>query len=219
MANTVSAGANVSQAITAGLALALEITAIYATAVGTAMKIDEGIGDYSQAIADVKARSGDISDEASRRIGTTKEEGILSLKEQGAQAAYEGKMAMTQAEMVASSEEAKLGASGVRPTGSPLLAAQQNVDFAAAAADRTIEKGSAGIALGGLKLGTAMANIGAQETMLTSEYARKQAEMERKKKELKGSRTAMIAISALGGAAGLGSSFYSYGKDLGGWGS
>ncbi len=219
MANTVSAGANVAMGITAAAALALEIAAIAATAVGTGMKIDEGIGDYSQAIADVKARSGDISDEASRRIGTTKEEGILSLKEQGAQAAFEGRMAMTQAEMVASSEEAKLGASGVRAKGSPLLAAQQNVDLAFAAADRTIEKGSAGIALGGLKLGSAMANIGAQETMLTSEYARKQAEMERKKRELKGSRTAMIAISALGGAAGLGSSFYSYGKDLGGWGS
>ncbi|KKL79100.1 hypothetical protein LCGC14_2018270, partial [marine sediment metagenome] len=104
--------------------------------------------DYNQAITDIQARSAATTAEATRRIGTTKEEGVLSLKEQGAQAAFEGRMAMTQAEMVASSEEAKLGASGVRAKGSPLAAAQQNVDLAFAAADRTIERGSAGMAMG-----------------------------------------------------------------------
>ncbi len=144
----------------------------------------EAIGDYYAAIEQVQERSAETSAEATRRIGTTKEEGILSLKEQGAQAAFEGKMAMTQAEMIASSEEAKLGASGVRAKGSPLLAAQQNVDLAFAAADRTIEKGSAGVALGGLKFGTAMADISAQETLLTSEYSRQEKELKRKLKEL-----------------------------------
>ncbi len=195
--------------------LALSIAAIAAQAIGTKMKIDEGIGDYSRAIADVKARSGEISAEASRRIGTTKEEGILSLKEQGAQAAFEGRMAMTQAEMVASSEEAKLGASGVRAKGSPLLAAQQNVDLAFAAADRTIQKGSAGVALGGVRLKTGMADIGAQASMLTSEYARKQAEAERKKAELKANRTKMIAVAAAGGFGSLATSFYNIGQSKG----
>ena len=215
MASAVSAVAGASQAVTAIAALALQVTAIGAEAWGTGLKIEEGIGDYAQAIADVKARSAEITGEAQRRIGATRKEGILSLKEQGAQAAFEGRMAMTQAEMVASSEEAKLGASGVRAKGSPLLAAQQNVDLAFAAADRTIEKGSAGIALGGLRLGTGMADIKAQETMLTSQYARKQREMERKKKELKENRTALIAVSAAGGFGAIGTSFYAIGKE--GW--
>ncbi len=205
----------ITQAVILAAMLAADVAAVAATAVGTGMKIDEGIGDYSQAIEDVKARSGEISAEASRRIGTTKEEGILSLKEQGAQTAFEGRMAMTQAEMVASSEEAKLGASGVRAKGSPLLAAQQNVDLAFAAADRTIEKGSAGVAIGGLRLKTGLADIGAEESMLTAQYSRRQTELERKKKELKENRGKMIAISALGGAAGFASSFYGASRDMG----
>ncbi len=170
--------------IIAGISLAINIEAAEASEEAAGMSIQESIAAYNASIVDIKAKSADVSAEASRRIGTTKEEGILSLKEQGAQAAYEGKMAMTQAEMVASSEEAKLGASGVRAKGSPLFAAQQNVDYAAAAADRTIQKGSAGMALGGLKFGTSMADIGAQETMLTSEYSRQQKEMERRLAEL-----------------------------------
>ena len=174
----------------AGIGLGLNIhsasqaaEAAEASEEANAMQIAETIQDYFAGIAQIEEQKKEVSAEAARIIGTTKEEGILSLKEQGAQAAFEGKMAMTQAEMVASSEEAKLGASGVRAKGSPLLAAQQNVDRAAAAADRTIQKGSAGMALGGLKFGTAMADIGAQESMLTAEYNRKQKEMWRKLKE------------------------------------
>ncbi len=175
----------------AGIGLAINIgsastaaDAAEASEEAAGMSIEESIAAYQSSIADIKAKSADVSAEATRMIGAKKGEGILSLKEQGAQAAFEGKMAMTQAEMVASSEEAKLGASGVRSKGSPLFAAQQNVDQAAAAADRTIQKGSAGMALGGIKFGTAMADIGAQETMLTSEFARRQREMERRLKEL-----------------------------------
>ncbi len=177
--------------IIAGIGLAVNVgsastaaEAAEASEEAAGMSIEESIAAYHSSIAGIKAKSADISAEATRMIGAKKGEGILSLKEQGAQAAYEGKMAMTQAEMVASSEEAKLGASGVRAKGSPLLAAQQNVDRAAAAADRTIQKGSAGIALGGVRLKTGLADIGAQETMLTREYTRKQKEMERRLKEL-----------------------------------
>ncbi len=162
----------------------LQAAGMIAAARAAGQEWTETVGDYYAAIEQVQERSAEASAEAQRRIGTTKEEGVMSLKEQGAQTAFEGRTAMTQAEMVASSEEAKLGASGVRAKGSPLLAAQQNVDLAFAAADRTIEKGSAGMALGGLRFGTAMADIGAQETMLTSEYARQKKEMKRKMKEL-----------------------------------
>ena len=188
--------------------VATQIAAMVAMGVGTKMRIEEAISDYSQAIKDVQAQSAETATEATRRIGVAKEEGVLSIKEQGAQAAYEGRMAMTGAEMVASSEEAKLGASGVRAKGSPLAAAQQNVDLAFAAADRTIERGSAGVAIGGVRLKNVMAGIGAQETLLTAEYARKQAEMERKKKELQENKAAMITVSAAGGVGALGSSFY-----------
>ncbi len=166
------------------ISLGLEAASSIAARQAAGQAREETISDYYAAIEQVQERSAETSAEASRRIGTTKEKGIMSLKEQGAQAAFEGKMAMTQAEMVASSEEAKLGASGVRAKGSPLLAAQQNVDIAFAAADRTIEKGSAGIALGGVRLKTGLADIGAQETMLTSEYARQEKEMRRKLLEL-----------------------------------
>ena len=165
--------------------LGLQVAGTIAAARAAGQEVSETIGDYIAAIEQTEERSAEATAEASRRIGTTKEEGILSLKEQGAQAAFEGKMAMTQAEMVASSEEAKLGASGVRPGGSPLLAAQQKVDLAFAAADRTIEKGSAGVALGGVRLKTGLGDIKAQETMLTAEYTRQQEEMKRKLRELK----------------------------------
>lgn len=105
---------------------------------------------------------GETKAERNRRIGALKEEGVLSLKEQGAQAAFEGRMATTQAEMIASSEEARLGTSGVRAKGSPLLAAQQNVDLAFAAADRTIERGRAGMAVGGVRLKTGLTGISEQ---------------------------------------------------------
>ncbi len=166
------------------VSLGLQAAGMIAASRAAGLSEQETLDDYTAAIKQVQERSAEASAEATRRIGTTKAEGIMSLKEQGTQAAYEGKMAMTQAEMIASSEEAKLGASGVRAKGSPLLAAQQNVDLAFAAADRTIEKGSAGVALGGLKFGTAMADIGAQETMLTSEYARQRDEMFRKQFEI-----------------------------------
>ena len=177
--------------IIAGISLAVNIgssdtaaEAAEASEEAAEMSIEESIAAYHSSIADIKAQSADVSAEATRMIGAKKGEGILSLKEQGAQAAFEGKMAMTQAEMVASSEEAKLGASGVRSKGSPLFAAQQNADFAAAAADRTIQKGSTGMALGGVRLKTGLADIGAQETMLTREYTRRQKEMERRLAEL-----------------------------------
>ncbi|HEC61758.1 MAG TPA: hypothetical protein ENI27_05830 [bacterium] len=196
--------------------MAMAVAAMAAQGVGTRMKIEEGIADYNQAITDIQARSAATTAEATRRIGTTKEEGVLSLKEQGAQAAFEGRMAMTQAEMVASSEEAKLGASGVRAKGSPLAAAQQNVDLAFAAADRTIERGSAGMAMGGVRLKTGLADIGAQETLLTAEYARKRAGMLRKRDELQKNKTAMVALAVVGGAPSLGTSFYNLTNTFGG---
>ena len=116
-------GGSWAGAVAAWVNVGAQAAAIAAQGQGTAMKIKEGIRDYTQAVSDLTAKGTEAQQEAQRRIGTARAEGVLGLKEQGAQAAFEGRMAMTQAEMVASSEEAKLGASGVRSTGSPLTAA------------------------------------------------------------------------------------------------
>jgi hypothetical protein len=217
--------------------MAAAIAAMLAAGAGTKMKIEEGIADYNTAIADINARSAQEGWEAlrqrnvsqaeeTRAIGAAKKEGVLGLKERGAQAAFEGRMAMTSAEMTASSEEARLGASGVRGRGSPLLAAQQNVDLAFAAADRTIESGNAGMKLGGLQLKNTMAGIGAagamqrgniegQSSLATFEYARQTREATRKRNELASNKNKMIAIALAGGGSGLASSFYRSGDALG----
>jgi len=192
--------------------VAAAIAAMAATGVGTEMKINEALSDYTNAITDVQERSTESADEAQRKIGTTRSEGILTLREQAAQTGFEGRMAMTAAEMAASREEARLGASGVRAKGSPLAAAQQNVDLAYAAADRQIESGNAQMKIGGLRLTHSLGDISAQSTLLTSEYSRQSAELTRKKTELEKNKAKMIAVAVAGGLPGIASSFYNASK-------
>jgi hypothetical protein len=196
-------------------AMAAQAAAIVAQALGTKMKIEESIADYQAEIERIKARSAETEAEAERKIANTRAEGVLTLKEAGAQAAYEARMAMTRAEMTALSEEARLGAGGTRLRGSPLLAAQQNVNLAFAAADRTIESGTAGMNIGGLRLGHAMQDIQAQATLVTKEYGRQITEAKKKQHYLEENKAAMIAIAAAGGLPALATTFYNYGSDLG----
>lgn len=179
--------------ITALASLGFQVGGAISAASASIAERKEAVADYWAAIEELEAQSTEARGESGRQIGILKEEGVLSLKEQGAQAAYEGRMAMTAAEMTASAEEARLGASGVRMAGSPLLAAQQNVDLAFAAADRTIERGSAGMTLGGLKLKTGLADIEAATTLLTDRYSRQIKEYKRK------IGTLVTGISAWGG--------------------
>ena len=146
----------------------------------TEAQIGESIADYQEAITNTEAQLAEIESERTRQLGTIKGAGVLELKEQGAQSAYESRIAMTQAEMTASAVENKLGASGVRQTGSPLLAAQQQVDLAYAQADRTVESGRAAMTLGGAKLAGAMGDISAAATLATAEYQRRLATYRRK---------------------------------------
>ena len=176
-------------AFTAIVSLGLQIGSSISSSQATAAEIGETIEDYYAAIAETEKKIEETGGEAGRRIGTAKEEGLLSVKELGAQAAHEGRMAMTSAEMIASSEEARLGASGVRAKGSPLLAAQQNVDLAFAAADRTIEQGRSQVGLAGVKLKGGIGDIEAASSLLTERYRRQIQEYLRK-------------IGQLGGGAG-----------------
>jgi len=193
--------------------VAAQAAAWLASMGATKYKIEEGIADYGRAITDIKARIKETQAERDRRIAITKTEGVLGLKETAAQAGYEARTAMTQAEMIASSQEHRLGASGVRMHGSPLMAAQQQVDLAFAAADRTIEQGQAAVKMGGLKLGSALANIGAESSLLTAEYQRNQAELAFKKGELEANKAKMLLWVGLGGLPGLASSFYDTSKN------
>lgn len=207
--------------------------AMVATGEATKYKIDEAIGDYDQAILDIDAQIDETELERDRKLGQLDynyrfalEGGEAALGEKSAAAKYDTRMAMTKAEMIASSAENALGSSGVRASGSPLLAAQQQVDLAFAAADRTAEAGSAGVKLGGLALGKQLTSIEhgrqdvrAQSSLLTSEFGRRRAGNVRKKTELEENRGKMIAWAYAGGAPALTSSFYNASKTFNWWGN
>ncbi len=195
----------------------LHVAALIAMGKGTAMKVDEAVGDYEREIVQIEARQGEVAGETARKIAGSRQEGVLALKEQGAQSAFESRMAMTQTELVTSGEESRLGKSGVRMGGSPLLAAQQNVDLAAASADRTVERGMAGMAIGGVRLQNTLSDITAQGSLVTSEFERRRKEARYKRKELKDNKTALVAVSAAGGLGGLATSFYNLGNVSGWW--
>lgn len=186
----------------------VDVAAMLAQGAATAMKIDEGISDYANEISNINARVSETKWEAQRRIAQTKVEGVTGLKEMSKEAAFESGMANTQAQMVASTGKAKLGASGVRAAGSPLLAQEQQAKMAREAAVRKTESGNFGVSFGGLKLGGQLADINAQASLTTSEYMRQRAEARRRKKYLEDNRLAMIAISTAGGAPGFIEDFF-----------
>jgi hypothetical protein len=197
------------------------------TAAGKAVaeQVEEGIADYQDIInqfegvstygkvlsgepGDIRGKAvetsrtlgliGETKAEGARRIRQTKVEGVANLKDLGKQAAFESGVAQTQAQMTASGQTAKLGASGARATGSPLLAAQQASDIARAAAGEKTRAGNAGIALGGLKLGGSLADIQAATTLLTSEYERKLATAKRKQKSLAENKEELVNAADTG---------------------
>lgn len=163
-----------------------------------AMKIQEGLADYTEYLAQIEAAGTEQVSEGIRKGMQTRAEGIAAIGEMSRQAAYETKTAYMGAELTSSAQEAKLGASGVRATGSPLLAAQQMSDVAWGAAGEKGRAGAAGITLGGLKLGGSLADIRAQTTLLTSEYQRKLTSARRKKTELETNAPEMIRQANLG---------------------
>ena len=172
--------------IAAGIfAIGAGIGSMVSESMSKSQRIAEARDDYKAAMKDIDAQIADAQAESERRIGTTKTEGIATLKEQGAQAGYETRLAYTQAELSAQSAEAQIATSGVKQKGSPLLAAQQQVDLAYAQAQRVGESGQAALKIGGLKLGTGLQDIRAEETLLTKELSRRRAELYRKKEALK----------------------------------
>jgi hypothetical protein len=152
-------------------------------AVAMGLQINETIAEYQSNIDETQKRMDETNAESQRRISQTKVEGVASLQEQSKEAAYASDTAQTQAQMVASGTIAKLGTSGVRSAGSPLLAAQQTAGLAKAQANETTRQGNAGVSYGGLKLGGSLQDISAENTLLTNQMARQITELKRKKKE------------------------------------
>ena len=89
------------------------------------------------------------------------------------------------------------------------MAAQQNVDLAFAAAERTIAAGTAAIKIGGLQLKGELETGKAQQSLLSQEYQQRITEQERKVAELHASEMDIVGYTLRGGLAGLGANFYS----------
>ncbi len=169
------------------------------------LQIEEAKSDYAQEIQDTTAQMNEAQAEGARRLQQTKMEGVVSLDELSREAAYESGVAQTQAAMESSGAVAKLGASGARAAGSPILAMRQTQKLAQAAATEKTESGNASVSLGALKLTGNLADITAQTTLATNEYQRKIAEAKRKKSSLEQNQAQMEWLTGLGGVAGLAS--------------
>jgi hypothetical protein len=190
-----------ASAIMQGISLA-------AQGIATGMKIEEAKSDYQAQIDMLQTQKTAKISAMDEAAGRNKELGIAGINEKSASANYDTQMATMKAELTSSSAEAKLGASGVRAGGSALMAAQQQTDIAYAAADRTAEAGAAGVKIGGLQLGDTLKTAASQKSLLTLEYGQSITEAQRKKDYLNANEGAMMALGAVGGLAGLPSSFY-----------
>ena len=183
----------------------------------TGMRIEEARRDYAHNIANMKEAKAARLAAAEGEIVRGKETGIAALSERGAQAAYETNVAMRKAEQTASSAEARIGASGVRASGTALAAAQQETDIAYAGAQRIAEAGTAQMKIGGLQLKNQLVGGREQKSLLTMEYQQRITEAQRKKTELEENTVAMLFQVGLGGLAGLSSSFYKLGENRDWW--
>jgi hypothetical protein len=163
-----------------------------------ATQISEGLADYRDLLWQLENATILADREAARKTLQTKTEGIAAIGEMAKQAAYETKTAFMGAELTSSAQEAKLGASGVRASGSPLLAAQQASDIAWGAAGEKGRQAAAGITLGGLKLGGSLQDIRAANTLLTQEYQAKMTTAARKKRALEQNAPALVAAADRG---------------------
>ena len=172
------------------------------------MKIQEAKADYAAEIQRLTQAERARERVMESEIGRARELGITALTERGAQAEYETKMAAMKAEQAVSAGESRIGAGGIRASGTAVAAAQQQADIAYAGAQRTAEAGAAQMKIGGLQLKGQLLGGKEQESLLTLEYSQRITEQQRKKRELEANANAMINWALLGGLAGVTSSFY-----------
>ncbi len=174
----------------------------------TEQKINEAITDYTKEIERLQETKSARENAMENEIGRVREAGITALTERGAQAGYETRKAMMGAAQAASSAEARLGASGVRATGTALAGRQQDVDIAYAGAQRVAEAGAAQMKLGGLQLGSQLQGAQEKKSLLTMEYRQNITEQQRKLAELQANKGQYLGWVVQGGLAGIYSNFY-----------
>lgn len=174
----------------------------------TAMQVKEGLNDYDAEIARMKEMRNARLKQMNASEARAKEIGIEGLNEQAKAGEYETRNAMMKAEMTSSAAQAKLGASGVKSSGSALMGAQQATDIAYAAADRTAEAAASGVRIGGLELGNRLQSAAGEQSLLTLEYRQDIEQQQRKRKELQQNQWGMYAIAAAGGALNAAGTFY-----------
>jgi hypothetical protein len=186
----------------------LAVAAGIANVAATNMQVNEGIADYNAEISRMKEMRNARLTQMEAGEARAKEIGIAGLTEQAKVGKYETETAMMKAEMTSSTAQARMGASGVKATGSALMGAQQTTDIAYAAADRTAEAAASGIRIGGLELGNKLQTAAGEQSLLTLEYRQNIEQQTRKKKELEKNRAGMLLISAAGGALNAASTYY-----------
>jgi len=193
---------------TAVVETALAVASGIANVAATGMQINEAANDYAAEISRMKQMRNARLTEMNAGQERAKEIGIAGLTEKAAAGKYETQQAMMKAEMTGSTAQARIGASGVKATGSALMGAQQATDIAYAAADRTAEAAAAGVRIGGLELGNQLQTAEGQESLLTLEYRQDIEQQQRKLTELKKNRPGMLAIAAAGGALNAYGTYY-----------
>lgn len=191
-------------AVQATLAVASGVASAYAVM----MEAHEAYEDYSHEITRMIEMRNERLKQMTASEARAKEIGIAGLTEQAKAGKYETETAMMKAEMASSTAQAKIGASGVKATGSALMGAQQATDIAYAAADRTAEAAASGIRIGGLELGNKLQTAAGEQSLLTLEYRQNITEQQRKMKELRENAGAMAAIAMAGGMLNAAGSLY-----------
>ncbi len=203
------------QEVAAGVEIAAGLAAAKAREQATKMKIEEGIADYQEEINKLIVTHQTKSKLMSEEMARTRALGVATLTETGKQSAYETKLASMKATQTASSAEARIGASGLKATGTALMGAQQETDIAYAAADRTAEAGAANVNIGGLQLGNTLKTQAGQKSLLTLEYKQNLASAERRKTELIKNKQALMNLAFYGGLADVASGFYHMASAIG----
>jgi len=198
--------------VAAALDIFAQIGGMAAQATATEMQINEAIASYGRDIKELEAKIVTQQGLTRASMDETRRIGVEELKEVGREAGFQAKTGYTTAERLALSAENRIGASGVRAIGSPVMGAQQDVDLAFAAVDRNVERGESALKIGGLRLASSLAKEQRTSTALTEQWGRQKQRTIDESWALEYNRSKMVFLAGAGGLPGLTSSFYNAAK-------
>lgn len=192
----------------AGMQMATAAAAMVAQGQATHISIAEAEEQYYEDRAELERLIANQQGQSAARVKEMRQIGVSELREMGAQGAFKARRAYTSAERFALSAENRIGASGVRARGTPVMAAQQNVDLAFAAADRATEQAESRLKIGGMRLASGIREEQRRTSAVTSQWRRQEDRIERAQTRLQNRRKEIIALAVAGGLPGLTSAFY-----------